>query len=73
MNNLIIRCIKNFPIYIFFHIENFNSSWFSSFFTIDISFHIKKIIKKKSWPITCLGIFIRCSINIYDQNHKKKL
>jgi hypothetical protein len=39
MNNLIVRCIKKISIF-FFHIKKFNSL-FSSFFTIEIPFHIE--------------------------------
>jgi hypothetical protein len=40
ISKLIVRCIENFPIYIF-HVKKFDLSWFSSFFTIDIPFHIE--------------------------------
>jgi hypothetical protein len=67
--NLWLRYIA-FDNIIFSHIYKFNSSWFSSFFTIDIPFHIEifKLFSKFFWPITCLRIFIRWFINICDQD-----
>jgi hypothetical protein len=39
MNNFIIKCIEMYPTYNFHY--KINLLWFSSFFTIDIPFHIE--------------------------------